>query len=77
MRSPVGSAKDEVIKSHLELVDDIKDVVRVDINRAGKAQMSRVDLIEHSGMLANNDLSYMSTITVNSNAKQKVSGSFR
>lgn len=75
--SPVGSAKDEVIKSHLELVDDIKDVVRVDLNRGGKAQMSRVDMIEHSGMLANNDLSYVSTITVSSDAKQKVSGSFR
>ncbi len=62
--SQVGKASDQMLLSHLDLVNVVKTEIQKNVNWDGLARDSQIDGITHAQTLANNDLLYSSNISM-------------
>jgi len=62
--SQVGTANDQMLLSHLDLVNVVKKEIQKHVNWDGLARDTQIDGITHAQTLANNDLLYSSNISM-------------
>ena len=62
--SQVGKAGDQMLLSHLDLVNVVKTEIQKNVNWDGLARDTQIDGITHAQTLANNDLLYSSNISM-------------
>ncbi len=62
--SQVGTANDQMLLSHLDLVNVVKKEIQKNVNWDGLARDTQIDGITHAQTLANNDLLYSSNISM-------------